>query len=431
MASGYGSKIYKKSNRILNIKYFIIFAVLILIIFFFISSSKKKSEKVLSKSDNSKKEIYSKKVVEKNNNSDFYSKTDNTLNEELDFIKEESNKNTENFIRVKKINYLEIEKVADGYFSSGSYNKAISQYQMGLEGKESLIAKIGVCYYKLSLYKKAIELLTVAKNRGFYPFLTRKFLAFSFYKSNELDKSMENALEAVDLRKDIEMESLIAKLKREKIVMSEYKDQSSGKFTIQFSRIEHSDIRIVVLDLLKEAYREIGKKLGIYPDEKIVVILYNEKTFFDVTRAPGWAGGLYDGKIRIPIAGVEDNIKMLKRVVFHEYTHVLVSLITKQCPLWLNEGLAEYFSEGNMDKIGQIIPLEFLEKRFPSDNQKSVYIAYLESYSVVSYIAERYGVFKLKELLLELNNNSIDKAFETVFHMSYSNFLKKWGKNEE
>src|SRR5437660_2481667 len=36
----------------------------------------------------------------------------------------------------------------------------------------------------------------------------------------------------------------------------------------------------------------------------MVVTLYTQKQFFNITEAPSWAGGLNDGKLRIPIQGV-------------------------------------------------------------------------------------------------------------------------------
>src|SRR5204862_4087546 len=38
--------------------------------------------------------------------------------------------------------------------------------------------------------------------------------------------------------------------------------------------------------------------------ENMVVTLYTQKQFFNITEAPSWAGGVNDGKLRIPIQGV-------------------------------------------------------------------------------------------------------------------------------
>ena len=33
------------------------------------------------------------------------------------------------------------------------------------------------------------------------------------------------------------------------------------------------------------------------------MVLYSKEQFRDVTQSPSWAGGLYDGRIRLPVAG--------------------------------------------------------------------------------------------------------------------------------
>ena len=38
--------------------------------------------------------------------------------------------------------------------------------------------------------------------------------------------------------------------------------------------------------------------------EKIVVLLYPNQAFRDITRSPSWAGALNDGKIRVPVSGL-------------------------------------------------------------------------------------------------------------------------------
>lgn len=434
MSSGYGSRIYVNKNKRSSTKYILVFLSLIallLIIFLFSKNSgetpsnkniahKKNSHTLVEKENSVKKdEIYLKSdknenIEDENRNIEEKYSTNSVLNENN---RKNSNGNNEN--------------IGNRLFAEGKFREAIGFYNSALKSNMSLIARIGLCYFRLSEYDKAVKFLLKSKEAGYYPFLTRKFLAFSFYQLNQLNTCLENVEEALEIRKDSELEMFKMKLKKEKSVMSDYKDQSSGRFLIQFSRIEHSEIRDIVLDYLKTAYREIGKELDIYPEKKVVVILYNGRNFFDVTRAPGWAGGLFDGKIRIPIAGADNDLKLLKRVLFHEYTHVLVSLVTTKCPLWLNEGLAEYFSEEDLKKSGQIIPLRMLEKHFPSGNKTAVAIAYLESYSAVSYIVDKYGIYKIKNLLEELNTTNINNAFETVFYISYDDFLEKWGNTSD
>jgi hypothetical protein len=139
---------------------------------------------------------------------------------------------------------------------------------------------------------------------------------------------------------------------------------------------------------------------------------------------------MYDGKIRLPIRGIEGQSASLKKVLFHEYTHAVVHSLTPGCPLWIHEGLSEYFSTHYPKKIGQVIPLNYLEKSFSGLRGENLRIAYWESYSAVSYLIEKYGLFRMKDLFVSLSRgNDINQAFRDAFSITYNEFISGWGKN--
>jgi hypothetical protein len=75
------------------------------------------------------------------------------------------------------------------------------------------------------------------------------------------------------------------------------------------------------------------------------VVLYPDEVFQDVTKMPGWVGALNDGKIRFPIKGLTFVDHTVGSILKHELTHSFIRLKTAgNCPLWLNEGLAQYLS---------------------------------------------------------------------------------------
>ena len=84
-----------------------------------------------------------------------------------------------------------------------------------------------------------------------------------------------------------------------------------------------------------------GAALSHYPTAPIAVVLYTNEQFRDITRAPPWAGGAFDGIIRIPMRGALADAAEFDRVLAHEYTHALVyDLARSGVPTWLHEGLA-------------------------------------------------------------------------------------------
>lgn len=127
-----------------------------------------------------------------------------------------------------------------------------------------------------------------------------------------MDKSLTNAKAALDIKHDPELASLFSKLKREHAVQDNFVKAENIHFRISFDGHEHGSIRNTVLRMLEDAYRNVGLKLNYYPSETVTVILYSDRDFFDVTHAPSWAGGLFDGKIRIPVKGIKDRKRNLK-----------------------------------------------------------------------------------------------------------------------
>ncbi len=58
---------------------------------------------------------------------------------------------------------------------------------------------------------------------------------------------------------------------------------------------------------------------------------------------PSWAGGLNDGRIRIPVQGLEHVSDLLEHILKHELTHSFVFQKTAgRAPTWLQEGVAQW-----------------------------------------------------------------------------------------
>jgi len=289
---------------------------------------------------------------------------------------------------------------------------------------------VGLSYYKLGDYRSAVRFLESSLGQeGIDIFEVQKILAFTYYKLNDLDESMRYANAALSIKDDPELKALSSKLSREHKVQNDFIEEDTLHFKALFDGYEFTDQARLALNILEEAYSEIGVKLNEFPRDAITVILYTGKDFYDITQVPYWAGGIYDGKIRIPLKGIEshDSVAM-RRTLFHEYSHALVFSITKYCPLWVNEGLAVYLSGERRQIVGQRIPLGNLERSFPQDEQQGR-LAYDESYSAVTYLVNSYGIYSFDVFLNELaKGRDIDTAFRTAFAITYADFKSTWGK---
>jgi hypothetical protein len=183
-------------------------------------------------------------------------------------------------------------------------------------------------------------------------------------------------------------------------------DASVGFTELRFDRFRvmfhgHADHALAAraIAILDAAFWRIGRTLGAYPSEPVIVMLYTEQQFRDVTQAPTWAGGLYDGRIRVPAAGAVQSPQLFERVLVHELAHAMIATIAPRgVPAWLHEGLAQHF-EGDdapaarrrVATVG-VIPLQYLEGSFSRLTVAQAHVAYDQSLAVADTLVRRQGL---------------------------------------
>jgi tetratricopeptide (TPR) repeat protein len=174
--------------------------------------------------------------------------------------------------------------------------------------------------------------------------------------------------------------------------------RNDGRFSIIFEGSTDSALADRALATLDAAYWRIGGAIGAYPASSITVTLYTDQQFRDLTGAPEWAGGVFDGRIRIPIKDVRQNLPQFDRVLVHELTHAMVStLAPRGVPTWLHEGLASYFEPEDLASALRVlritgpVPVEVLFERFAGLNERQATAAYAESLVLADVLMRRTG----------------------------------------
>ena len=221
------------------------------------------------------------------------------------------------------------------------------------------------------------------------------------------------------------------------------KIQSAPMFSVSFDGPKKPRLRELVLKMLAEISREVGRKLNFYPKQQVPVILLTNQAFFNIAESPGWGGGVYKGQIKVPADNY--NPGLLRIVLAHEYVHaVIFDRLANRCPWWLNEGLARYFSgdrQGNKRdlelaaqfiKQGNIVPpLEELPGNlFQGADRAGVQLACALALSAVQYFADQLGMM---DMLYVLNSLAEGKGFDIsvneISGYSSCEFQEKWHKS--
>jgi tetratricopeptide (TPR) repeat protein len=205
-------------------------------------------------------------------------------------------------------------------------------------------------------------------------------------------------------------------------------------FTVLFEGPAEAQLAERAVAILEAAYWRIGMALYTYPTEAITVVLYTREQFQDITQSPAWAGGAFDGRIRLPVQGALKNPREFERVLAHEFTHAIVrSIAPRGVPVWLDEGLAVQFEGGDLDqKRAQVsgardLPtLDRLERSFATLPDADARLAYAQSAVAVDTLLKEAGAPALVNLLTDIGNGvPFAEAFGRRMLISYDEFQKR------
>jgi hypothetical protein len=255
------------------------------------------------------------------------------------------------------------------------------------------------------------------------------------YQSGDLDGAIDVYQRAAALSpNNQQLNRQLETWQKEAALHSGFRQTLGDHFTVLFEGPAEADLATRAVTLLEADYWRIGTALSIYPTSVTTVILYTREQFRDVTRSPEWAGGAFDGRIRIPVQGALQNSAEFERVLAHEFTHALIqSVAARGVPTWLHEGLADCFDGSDIRKKEEQVrqsetrvPLTRLEESFEGLTAKDASLAYAESAVAVRTLLDDVGPPALVSLLSDLGRGiPFAEAFERNILISYAEFQKK------
>jgi hypothetical protein len=194
-----------------------------------------------------------------------------------------------------------------------------------------------------SEYSTALELIEKARKLSPQSANLAAWSGYTHYRMNQLDAAIADLQAAQKIRPSQSVAALLEKAKRDKDAEGDFREGESSHFVLRYHGGASRQLASEVIHTLEDQFQVLKSELHYTPPEQIGVILYTQETFFDVTRVPGWAGGLNDGRIRVPVQGLETVSDLLARILKHELTHSFVYQKTSgRCPTWLQEGVAQW-----------------------------------------------------------------------------------------
>jgi tetratricopeptide (TPR) repeat protein len=238
----------------------------------------------------------------------------------------------------------------------------------------------------------------------------RELLGLVLYRSGDVLAAVR-AYERLPDAPEYEQARLrLERWRREADLHSRMTSVAGAWFTVSFEGDADAELAARALASVERAADRIGQVLSTYPNQPISIVLYTTEQFRDITRAPIWAGGAYDGTVRVPMRGALANPQELDRVLAHEYTHALVhSLAPRNVPAWLHEGLAaaletdsnQVDAAPNSEPLpaGALAALQTSFGRFTGEQAK---LAYDASARAARQLLDEAGGFAVANLLRDL-----------------------------
>jgi tetratricopeptide (TPR) repeat protein len=334
---------------------------------------------------------------------------------------------------------LQAVLINDGFaaIAAERYRDAVGRFTeaLALGDRGEVRRGLGYAQYRLGNPEQARASLERAVDQGAGDAETYLTLGRIHLDRHDYARALPLLEQAVEVGADSPgLTDTIARLRRDAAAEADYHSLGSSHFVIKVEGREDTEAARIVLNALEDAYRRVGARFAYYPLERLEVVLYPDETFREVTGSPHWSGGIYDGRIKMPIGGLARGSERLARTVRHEYAHAAIVTLSKgKAPVWLNEGLAqvaeETGDEGRTNRLrlavadGSLLSLADLESGFTRFDRHQASLAYSQAYFAAKYLLDKKGGYNVRRLLEAMATaDGIDAAFRQALAMPYAEF---------
>ena len=244
-------------------------------------------------------------------------------------------------------------------------------------------------------------------------------LAREEYEAGRLAAAIAAAEEVLELAPErADAESLRERLRRwraQSDVEGDDWSEGSDLFTLSFDTDRRDILHNSqdVLDHLEKCYEELRLYFAADPVREmgrrpIRVVLYDASEFDRVTGLGDWAGGVFDGTVRVSV----DDLRAgnWRPTLKHELVHVFLhELGGRAVPGWLNEGLAQLLEERPADveaarrrlrEAGSLFSLEELAGSLVAWTDKdAIARAYAQTLAWAEVIRRHWGDEALRRMV--------------------------------
>jgi tetratricopeptide (TPR) repeat protein len=222
------------------------------------------------------------------------------------------------------------------------------------------------------------------------------------YSSDDPRRALAYWRDSLDLSPNAALEQKYKQVEKE-IGADKSGEKSYGmRFLLRYdTAVASPELARSMVAALDEEFSRIQFELGCPADERIVTIVQSREAYRASSGAAEWSGGLYDGRIRIPIAPSRQIDPETRRTFAHEIVHACMASIGRW-PGWLQEGMAQKLSGEQLypqqrqvlqvlARAGKLPKLEQLGNGWASLNATQASIAYGMALAAVDIFFDKFS----------------------------------------
>ena len=249
-------------------------------------------------------------------------------------------------------------------------------------------------------------------------------------RRDQVEDALRSWRKAFEQSANDRLREKMLKAERELRAGRDYALTTSSHFNLRYDGHVDPQLTDAMTEFLEELYWSMADTFDLAPRQPITVVLYPEQEFRDVTQLPEWVGGVYDGKVRLPLGGLRRLDPAARRLLTHELTHVFVHAKTRgHAPRWLHEGLAQQLEGRHLSVRDRQGIRQRLHESAPAAWESHGF-SYPIALSLTSYLEHRSGFHGLLRLLRLLGEGTeLNEALGSVYGSAYDELCRAWAES--
>jgi len=311
------------------------------------------------------------------------------------------------------------------------YEQGTARYTSALEYDPALlVARLNLCTALINLnrYQGAEEAgrQVLAAHPGEARAL--ELLGESAFQQGRMEEAIDLWEKAIESNPKEKLQARLDRARRLLKAEEGFHRSDASHFSLKFDGQEASpELAQEILSCLEESWSDLAIRFAHYPEAVIQVTLYSNRVFYDATESPSWAGGVFDGQMRIPIRGLTHLTPRARQVLVHELTHSFIAAKAHDnAPDWIQEGMAQIM-EGRGRRTDRAAPAR------ECGGQEAVAcgkeFSYPKSLSQMEFFIDTWSTSHVNDLLDQLGRGAdIDTALRAAIGLSHEEFLQAWGE---